>query len=710
MALCRVTGTLYVPSGEPAASYVIYLTRINKSVVADYNGSVVPEVVRVPAGRDGSVDFEILTGSYYGIARPCGSAEGFAFNFAVPDAATAAFESCIDAIAPPSPPPEWLQRVEDAVADAEQSAIDAQAAATGAAADVRAEVAADADRAEAAADALSDSVSTITELVGAEREAEDGGTVLIGYQNGRAALVQREDGLDFVPSDKLKDVLIGPITGASETPNGGTVLIGYQNGRAALVQREDGLDFVPSDKLKDVLIGPITGASETPNGVPLIGYENGRVALFQREDGLDFVPSPSLIARLPNGDPNPILSGKIQINSVNGQSHSTGGPWDEKMSRAVADLFTSAALLQVDGLRRGDGASAASTNGPAVYGYDQSVPGTGIGIGQPGGNNIGLPFATFATLHLHRRDAGVPNIPTITSTHGSAGIPLLDMDPDPNTGNGSLNVWNNFTYWTQEALRLIQQAGLEIVPGWHVFNHAGAGKTFMPGVYKAQWLALQAYYLEHWTSLGLTQPRYILSQGGGGTNTTNAAPGNWANADDQLDLVEMGAAVLGCCDYWYPVYDGSGHWNAYQTTLAGETLAWAMSEIEAGRKWSIHRPKIRREGPGVMRLRFDSLRDDEHLQIENPAKYGGVGIDEFLGLELDGGTIAAVKVEGWEVEIRYSGTPARLKYARQIQNLSGDIHAAHRGLLRTSLRKRSKFWPDDLLVRPIPTFTINLEA
>ena len=129
MALCRVTGTLYVPSGEPAASYVLYLTRLNKSVVADYNGSVVPEVVRVPVGRDGAVDFEILTGSYYGIARPCGSSDGFAFNFAVPDAATAAFEACIDAIAPPNPPPEWLQRVEDAVSAAEAAAAAAQASA-----------------------------------------------------------------------------------------------------------------------------------------------------------------------------------------------------------------------------------------------------------------------------------------------------------------------------------------------------------------------------------------------------------------------------------------------------------------------------------------------------------------------------------------------------------------------------------------------------
>lgn len=123
MALCRVTGTLYVPSGEPAASYVLYLARLNKSVIADYNGSVVPDVVRVPVGRDGSVDFDILTGTYYGIARPCGSSDGFSFNFAVPNAPSVSFSMCIDALPPDPPLPAWLQLVEQAVA-ASEAALD----------------------------------------------------------------------------------------------------------------------------------------------------------------------------------------------------------------------------------------------------------------------------------------------------------------------------------------------------------------------------------------------------------------------------------------------------------------------------------------------------------------------------------------------------------------------------------------------------------
>lgn len=128
MALCRVTGTLYVPSGEPAASHVLYLTRLNKSVVADYNGSVVPEVVRVPVGRDGSVDFDILTGTYVGYARPnnlTSAAHGYEFSFTVQDSETARFEDCIGAASVPPAPPVWYTQ---ALA-ARDEAVDARDAA-----------------------------------------------------------------------------------------------------------------------------------------------------------------------------------------------------------------------------------------------------------------------------------------------------------------------------------------------------------------------------------------------------------------------------------------------------------------------------------------------------------------------------------------------------------------------------------------------------
>ena len=198
-------------------------------------------------------------------------------------------------------------------------------------------------------------------------------------------------------------------------------------------------------------------------------------------------------------------------------------------------------------------------------------------------------------------------------------------------------------------------------------------------------------------------------------NSTNASPGNWAVVDDQMDLIEMGAAALATADYWYPIWDNQVHWDAHGTALAGETLAWAMAEVEAGRGWSIIRPRIVSNTGGVLTLSFDSLRDDEQLEIEAATKYNGEGIDAYLGFQVEGAgaAITAVDVTGKRVSITYTGTPTAIKYARQIQDVSGfagNKYTAHRGLLRTTLRKPSKFFPGEYLVRPIPSFTLSTGA
>ncbi len=549
-----------------------------------------------------------------------------------------------------------------AAGNAEQAASDAQVAAEGAANDVRAEVAADADRAQAAADALSNSVGTINEIVSADQLAE----------------------------------------------NGGTVLIGYQNGRAAVVQMESGLDFVPSETLRERLVGDLSKVEATSGGMPLIEYRNGRVAIMQMPDGIDFEPSPKLIDRLPIQVPDPLSDIEIEVNSVNGQSHSIGGPWDAVMTFARAMGSVSRSALQLVGTHRSDGAEITNSMGPGQYGYDRAISATGIADAAPGGNQIGLPFAAFALLNAHRADLNLPQRPSLTGAHGIGGIPLSSMTP------GSV-VWESFAYWTAQAMTQAAASGRQIRRGWHVFNHGGAGKTFPRGQYRAEWIALQKQTMAHFDSIGLPQPRYIITLTGGEVNTANDTPGNWAVSDDQLDLIEMGCAVAGTSDYWYPIYDNQVHWDAHGTALAGETLAWAMAEIEAGRGWSITRPRIVSNTGGALVLSFDSLREDEQLAIEDAAKYNGEGIDAYLGFQVDGAgaALTGIDVTGKRVSLTYSGSPTAIKYARQIQDVSGfagNRYTAHRGLLRTTLRKPSKFFPDELLVRPIPSFTLALGA
>lgn len=492
----------------------------------------------------------------------------------------------------------------------------------------------------------------------------------------------------------------------------GTVLIGFRNGRAAVVQRPDGLYFVPSAALRSLILGALRAAVSTSGGVPLIQYQDGRVALMQRADGLDFVPSAAFLARLPIQTPDPLSATRIQLSSVNGQSHSIGGPWDSVMTLSAAMGFANRGCLQLAGTVRTDGAAIVNSMGPGQYGYNTAIPATGLEVAVPGSQQIGLPFAAFALLNAHRADLGLPQIPVLTGAHGIGGIPLDLMDDDPATGDTTATtVWTSMTYWHAQAKLRAEAAGREIVPGWHVMNHGGAGKYMARGTYRAQWLALQRDCQDYWRSLGLPQPRYIMTQTGGEADTTNDTPGSWAVAEDQLDIVDMGSAVLGTCDYWYPIWDNQVHWDAHGTALAGETLAWGAAEVEAGRRWSITRPRVLSNTGGVLTLSFDSLREDEALEVEAAAKYNGEGIDAFLGFQLVGGVITAIDVAGRRVALSYTGTPTAVRYARQVQDVSGiagNKYPAHRGLLRTSLRKRSKFFPSEWLVRAVPSFTLEL--
>ena len=243
MALCKVTGTLYLPTGERAGDYAIFLQRTDKRVAADYLGSVVPQMVRVLTSQTGTVDFDIITGTYRGVARPsnmAGTAVGYEFSFAVPDAATAQFEDCIDAIAPAQPTPPWLQRVTDAVAAAQQSALDADTAAEGAATDaanlvgpalaesIRAEVAADADRAQAAAGQATAAVGAAgnhpVTSVGGTGDAITGTLTTASGADGVQIIVQ-------IPSDN-----------ATTLPR-----IALNGGTASTILRNDGSAIVAGD-------------------------------------------------------------------------------------------------------------------------------------------------------------------------------------------------------------------------------------------------------------------------------------------------------------------------------------------------------------------------------------------------------------------------------------------------------------------------------
>ena len=64
MALCTVTGIVYLPTGEPARSRVFVFSPANRSIYPDNFGGVLPDPVWVKTNRDGLLSVVLLTGTY----------------------------------------------------------------------------------------------------------------------------------------------------------------------------------------------------------------------------------------------------------------------------------------------------------------------------------------------------------------------------------------------------------------------------------------------------------------------------------------------------------------------------------------------------------------------------------------------------------------------------------------------------------------------
>lgn len=123
MALCNITGTVYLPSGELARSRSVKFRRTDRNIGAEYLGVVLPDDVAVQTDSTGQIDVDLLTGSYTVFA------DGYSARANVPDAATAVFSDIVAASAAPAQPPVWYQQALDARDEAVLAAGDAEAAA-----------------------------------------------------------------------------------------------------------------------------------------------------------------------------------------------------------------------------------------------------------------------------------------------------------------------------------------------------------------------------------------------------------------------------------------------------------------------------------------------------------------------------------------------------------------------------------------------------
>lgn len=112
MALCRITGTVYLPNGQPAASQEIQFYKADTKIKADYLGAVLPDVVTVMTSPTGGIAVDLLTG-YYKMYSKTDTITAFG-KVTVPDALTANISDILVTEVLPEPNPVWLDQVQTA--------------------------------------------------------------------------------------------------------------------------------------------------------------------------------------------------------------------------------------------------------------------------------------------------------------------------------------------------------------------------------------------------------------------------------------------------------------------------------------------------------------------------------------------------------------------------------------------------------------------
>lgn len=580
--------------------------------------------------------------------------------------------------------------VETAAREAALADLGAQVAGTATAAALAAEVA---DRVVAD----SDLSTRLDSLAGAP--LLDEGLVLVADAAGRPVLAAQADGLDFVPSARLRD-RIGdrPVEAPLAAP--GAVILADAAGAAVLTATPTGLNFSPSDALLQA-IG--AGPSHAPDAL-FVRDRAGRTEIGRLLDS-------GLVDTFLRAAGQELVGSAVDLVTVQGQSLSVGSVFSAPA--AAPDLAQTTDGFILTGLLDGNG-SPLSIRGWLSLGH-AAHPAAATGLAPARyGNTAANPIPAVASgvagfLNAERRRTLAPRRAVVTISHGYAGVGWSEIDDDPATGSGETVVWDNLVHWYGQAKAFLQDGlGLPVRVPWHVLVHGTSARDEVsPGYYDFLHRYLGDFRAAV-AGLGLAgTPRLVLTQSAANTNIQPSH--RWDVIADQLRFCAEGHAVLAAPLYHYPIADNVVHPDGETTLLFSEAICRAIAEEEAGRRWTALAPSLRLEGSRI-HLRFDT-RPDEVLQLHDPARYGGAGIDAHLGFELEGGTIAGVAITAPDtVTLTVTGTPTALRYAFQTQDVSGlpgNRWTGHRGLLRTSYA-----WPartsGETLWRWVPSFRLAL--
>lgn len=542
--------------------------------------------------------------------------------------------------------------------------------------------------------------------------------VMLGYEGSLADWIETQRGVNGAALEAALQELRGPQAVRTDFATGRHGLWLDRGGQTLLALTPTGLDFRASTELLDQIAPPLAGrlgidsahaVGEGAGGWDLIRDRAGRSLLRLTPSGLDFAPSAELAARLRAALEQVAVDNRHLTLTVCLTQSLLFMNGDSETAPVYPDVDPQLAL-RLAGLRRADGV-ALTMAGPGSMGYDTATPASGfVPVDPAPADPTGAYYAVKGYNGFRRRFGLLPRR-TVGTLWGQAGEHITRFNAilgDAPAGIAdATHHWANLMFWLSEAARLAAAAGLTPRLDLLVVQGTSSKQDSDPHLHAASMRALIVALRQACDERGIDEVAVYFSQPGGDTDTSPAVE-HWQVAQGYLEMAEQGYGVLVAPEAYIRIFDNNVHFGE----AAGQQLMgmfnWARAAREAGRDFTIRRPRVSRAG-NVVTLDYASLWDGEIWEIE-PDRYAGQGIDANLGYTATGAAITGVELIGRQVRLSCSAPPSRISYMMQAQDVRplNDGYTAWRGRLVTSSRMRDPLDPAILHRRRMPSHHVDI--
>lgn len=388
-------------------------------------------------------------------------------------------------------------------------------------------------------------------------------------------------------------------------------------------------------------------------------------------------------------------AGPVQIIDGGGQSLWLGYQTPQPQ-RDHINLIDRAGVRIPAGLVSTAGSPIITSMGSTNNDLDQSVPATGL---MPAAVYSFGPVQHYMLVALRKRRAllGLPNPQLVSLGHGISGQSIDEFDDDtPLTGALGLRIQNNRQYMTQQAWAVT--AGRTRSYPYSLWVQGEADSNDAAGTYYTALMELLDNWGDHVEATTGQRPTPLVTQIG---TYVNQPALNYNVRREQVQACLDSGGVFGAPWYPHPLADNHVHPGVTETMLMGDTLAWAITEVEQGNGWPALIPTATRDGADLV------LTYPEPMALHDAAKYAPYGGVVDAGFH-DAGTISAVSASGSNIRLTTAATSWR--YAEQNYDTSGAEsgglnYGPSRGLVRAARTAPSVLVPGETLYRFAPAWS-----